>query len=101
METLTELPKAINPISKEALARCVEIQTRDKILADRVRADTSFDGVVVSSAIIDEMKVTLVKFNGNIPMFNIYCGNAVQKAMTLLPYNNPYHFYNGTIRLIQ
>jgi hypothetical protein len=84
------------PISREMLARCV--QTIDSGLAEKVRADDSFDVALISSVDMDEMQAELCRYSGDIPTYDSYCGHAVQKAMAQLPYDFGY-VYPSFIRL--
>ena len=54
VKTITELPEnRLNPISREALARSVLIpEKRDYDLAARIRADDSWDVILVNTAVI-------------------------------------------------
>jgi|SRR3989344_6528707 len=98
MKTLSALPNnGSKPISREAIARCIEVGTEDMKLAERVRADTSFDVAIVSSGIIDRMEVELCKFNGEIPLFDSYCGNAIGKAMAQLSYDMGYEYSSSIV----
>lgn len=99
MRTLNALPKnGQKPISREALAKCVEAVTFDRTLADRIRVDNSFDVVIVSSALVNDMHVELFEFPGKVPLYGTYCGHAVQKAINQLPYGKKYE-YPACIRI--
>ena len=98
MKTLRTLPNGLKPISREAIARCIEVKTWDRNLAEQVRADTSFDVALVSSGIVDKMKVELFRFDGEVPLFDSYCGDAIGKAMAQLPYDRGYE-YSSTVRI--
>lgn len=100
MEILTKLPEGNygKTISREALAICIEAvyfmhpAAQKANLAQLIRQDETFDAVTVSESRVDIMQVNFVKFDKNappqnIPLFNTYCGNAVQKAVEKLPYS--------------
>ena len=97
MKTLKELPNVSKPISREAIARCIEVETRDRDLAERVRADTSFDVAIVSFAIAEDMKVELFRFDREVPLFDSYCGDAIGKAMAQLSYDIGYGYSSAVI----
>lgn len=86
------------PISREVLARCVELETRDFELAERIRKDDSFDFAEASSIDVDRMQVRLDKFKGEIPVFETYCGHVVEKALKELGYA-PDYIFPSTIHL--
>jgi hypothetical protein len=93
MKTLKILPNnGLKPISRESLARCIEVQTQDKDLAELVRNDSSFDVAIISSSMVNYMTVELFKYNGKVPVFNSYCGHAIEKIMNKLPYGMDYTF---------
>jgi len=99
MRLLSSLPKG-KPISREALARCVEAATNDVDLAEKIRADTSFDVVIASTAILSQMEVELYRFSGAVPLYHTYCGVVVQKAVSQLRYAGRHNFlYPSTIRI--
>jgi len=80
------------PISREVLARCVELEIRDFELAEKIRADDSFDFAEVSSMEIGGMQVRLVKAKEAVPVFETYCGHAVEKTLKKLGYAPGYRF---------
>tara|TARA_Y100000310_G_scaffold300603_1_gene336413 strand:+ start:129 stop:419 length:291 start_codon:yes stop_codon:yes gene_type:complete len=86
----------LKPISREALARCVELT--DQSLADKVRLDNSFDVAIISSCVIGQMEAELFKYNGDIPLFDLYCGHAIKKVMSKLPYDVGYD-YPSSVRI--
>ena len=88
------------PISKEALARCVEQETHNSDLAARIRDDNSFDVMLVSTGFVDHMKVAKAECDVSIPIYPHYCGHAIQKALELLPYYKGWYYtFSGTIAL--
>ncbi len=99
MSTLTALPNnGLKPISREAIARCIEIEKGDMDLAEKLRSDSSFDVAIVSSGNLSTMEVKLFKFDGEVPLFDTYCGDAIRKAMAQLPYDKGYR-YSSCIRI--
>lgn len=91
MRTLKDIHyNEMKPISKEALAICAG--TVEKGLEKKIRSDSSFDVIIVSNSNPDNMNVELCKYNGNIPLYDTYCGHALQKALEKLPYALDYTF---------
>ena len=99
MKTLRHLPhNGLKPISKEAIARCVIAETGDTNLAEKVRSDSSFDVAISTSAIVEIMEVELFRYTGKVPMFDSYCGTAIQKALAKTPYDLGYEF-SSSVRI--
>jgi len=99
--TLKKLPgNGVKPISREAVARCIEADIHDEELAQMVRSDTSFDVAValVTTSDIDTMRPRLYRFYGEVPLFDRYCGTAIEKIVRQRPYGRG--TFGATVRLV-
>ena len=98
VKTVSELPQNhFKPISREAVARCVLAGWKDEGLAARIRADNSFDVVLTTSAAITEMNVNFYRFDGPVPLFKTYCGNALEKIIAQLPYGRRGYVFSSAV----
>ncbi|MBU0893913.1 MAG: hypothetical protein KKF48_01995 [Nanoarchaeota archaeon] len=95
---IDKLPEnGTKPISREALARCVELSSflnDDSEFVSKIRNDNSFDVVLISSGFVENMKVTFAKYNGKIPLYDCYCGHTIEKIINQLSYT-PQHYHNS------
>jgi len=88
------------PISREALARCVETQRYfdDSTLTDKIRDDGSFDFVLCSGDSTLTQRVAFfrvdVKPDKNIPLYETYCGNVITLALKSLNYGKNVEDYS-------
>jgi hypothetical protein len=94
IESLESLDLRVKPISREALAKIVEVSFTGftcvgelgRQVALDIRKDDSFDVVIPRNPIYGNETAKLFRFKGKIPMFNSYCRNPVLQGLELLPY---------------
>jgi len=76
LESLIKL--GVKPISRDAFATCVLVATGNEVLGQRIYDDVSFDAVIPD---IYGRRVLFVIYKRDIPMYESYCGDALQVAL--------------------
>lgn len=76
LEALLKL--GVKPISRDAFATCVLVATGNEALGQKVYDDVSFDAVIPDNC---GKRVLFVRYRGHIPIFESYCGDALQVAL--------------------
>jgi hypothetical protein len=107
-ETIGEIPRGgMRPISRKALVKCLENMfvfrgERGKKVIKKVRDTKSFDVAIGSSPEVGNMNIKLYKFDGEVPLYDVYCGHAIYEIMVQIcddSFVKYPGFYPSTIRI--
>ncbi|MCF7867024.1 hypothetical protein K9M18_06350 [Candidatus Woesearchaeota archaeon] len=73
-------------IHKKLLGLIVAYEAQEFELGSKICSDNSFNVAFVDTADIDMMKAYFIKKDMGIPIHNSYCGHAISKIVSSLPY---------------